>query len=225
MNTIQNWLEKRIALHTHDTPKEEFFNGITHAIGAVLSLTGLILLLHRAVNVSSTQGIFGSAVFGMSMILTYTSSSVYHFIKPSNLKRVLRILDHVNIYVLIAGTYTPFCLILPAEKGIPLLYLIWGIVVLGTIFKLVFWNRVKPLHTVIYLIMGWLIVFYFKDLKKILNQETLYWILGGGLSYTIGTIFYGLKKIPYYHAIWHLFVTGGSAFFFGAIYQFILPLM
>jgi len=225
MTKFSNWLESRIALHSHDTPQEEMMNGITHALGAVLSVIGLVLLQIKSFQMDNPPAVIGTAVFGTSMILTYSSSAVYHFVKPSNLKRFLRILDHINIYILIAGTYTPFCLVLPPDKGIPLLILVWSIVVLGSVFKLVFWNRIKPLHTIIYLLMGWLIVFYVKDLMQVLPPEVGLWILGGGLSYTVGTIFYASKKIPYYHAVWHLFVAAGSAFFFGGIYLYALPLI
>ena len=225
MKQFSTWLESRIALHSHDTPREEFMNGLTHALGAVFSIIGLVLLMVQSLRMNNTAAVIGTAVFGISMILTYTSSSVYHFVKPSNLKRFLRILDHINIYILIAGTYTPFCLVLPPYRGIPLLIVVWSIVVLGSVFKLVFWNRVKPLHTIIYLLMGWLIVFYVKDLRMVLPPEVGFWILGGGLSYTVGTLFYAAKKMPYYHAVWHLFVAAGSAFFFGGIYLYALPLI
>jgi hemolysin III len=165
------------------------------------------------------------AVFGLSMILSYTSSSVYHAIKPSNAKRVLRIMDHVNIFILIAGTYTPFCLTLPPAKGRELLALVWGIVVVGTVFKLVFWGRLRLLHTLIYLAMGWLVVFYFEYFRAVLPPELLYWMLAGGLSYTLGTLFYASKKLPYYHAIWHVFVLAGSFSFFIGIYRYVLPLI
>ena len=223
MTSITNWLESRIVLQTHDSPREEIMNGITHALGALLSLAGLFLLIYRAGRTGAASAMVGAAVFGTSMILTYTSSSLYHFIKPSIAKRVLRILDHINIYVLIAGTYTPFCLVLPPDKGIPLLWIIWSIVLLGSVFKLVFWNRLKPLHTVIYLLMGWLIVFYLKDLKESIPPQAGYSILGGGLSYTIGTLFYAAKKLPFYHAVWHLFVVAGSAFFYWSIYHYVIP--
>jgi hemolysin III len=225
MSFFSRWLETHITLHSNDSLKEERMNGITHALGAVLSLIGLIALQIRVIPLGNPAAVIGTAVFGISMILTYSSSSIYHFVKPSNLKRFLRILDHVNIYILIAGTYTPFCLVLPPERGIPLLYTVWAIVILGSVFKLVFWAKVKPLHTIIYLLMGWLIVFYVKDLKQVLPPQVGAWILGGGLSYTAGTLFYAAKKMPYYHAVWHLFVVAGSAFFYGGVYLYALPLM
>ncbi len=224
MNIITRWLETHISLHKHDSPREELANSITHALGAVFSVLALILM-EIAVVGSGAAAHAAVAVFGFSMILSYTSSAIYHAIKPSNGKRVLRILDHVNIFILIAGTYTPFCLTLPSGKERELLILVWGIVVAGTVFKLVFWGRLKPLHTLIYLAMGWLVVFYFNDFKAALPPEVLYWMLGGGLSYSLGTLFYASKKLPYYHAIWHVFVLGGSAAFFVGIYRYVLPLI
>lgn len=224
MSFISSWLDTHITLHSHDSSKEELANSITHGIGAVLSLLGLILLLVMSRGASSGS-ILALTVFGVSMILSYTSSSIYHLIKPSSWKRFLRILDHVNIYILIAGTYTPFCMILPPQQRNRLLILVWSIVVLGTVFKLVFWGKMSVLHTLIYLAMGWLIVFFIKDFRAVLPVQIVFWMLGGGLSYTIGTIFYASKKLPYYHAIWHVFVLAGSAIFYGGVYFYILPLI
>ena len=224
MKIIARWLESRISLHKHDTPREELANSITHGIGSALSILALILM-EAAVVGSGAGAHIAVAVFGLSMVLLYTSSSVYHAIRPSNAKRVLRILDHVNIFILIAGTYTPFCLTLPPARGRELLVLIWAIVVVGTVFKLVFWGRLKLLHTLIYLAMGWLVVFYFNDFKAVLPGELLGWMLTGGLFYSIGTLFYASKKLPFYHAIWHVFVLGGSAAFFIGVYRYVLPLI
>ncbi|MDC7233046.1 MAG: hemolysin III family protein [Spirochaetales bacterium] len=223
MFSVSTWLESHITLHSHDSEIEEKANSITHGVGAVLSAAGMILLLFKARGAGSSD-ITALTVFGISMILSYGSSSVYHMIKPSNWKRFLRILDHVNIYILIAGTYTPFCMTLPPDQRNRLLIIVWSIVVLGTVFKLVFWGRVKVLHTLIYLAMGWLIVFFIKDFAAVLPGRVLFWMLGGGLSYSVGTIFYASKKIPFYHAIWHVFVLAGSAFFYGAVYIFVIPL-
>lgn len=224
MSFISAWLEAHITLHSHDSPKEEMANSITHGIGALLSVLGLIQMLSLSRGASS-GAVLALTVFGISMILSYTSSAIYHLIKPSSWKRFLRILDHVNIYILIAGTYTPFCMVLPAPQRNRLLIVVWSIVVLGTVFKLVFWGKVKVLHTLIYLAMGWLIVFFIKDFRAVLPVQIVFWMLGGGLSYSIGTIFYASKKLPYYHAIWHLFVLAGSAIFYGGVYFYVLPLI
>ena len=224
---ITQWLESHITLHSHDSPREEIANSVTHGLGALLSLLALFAMqgkLHQSENTPLTA-IIGCAIYGIAMFLTYASSSIYHYVKPSNLKRGLRIMDHVNIYFLIAGTYTPFCLVISPKRGVPLLILVWSIVILGVLFKLFFWGRLKPFHTLIYLAMGWIIVFYIKDIRTVLPPESGVWILGGGLSYTVGTLFYASKKIPYYHAIWHLFVVAGSGFFWGGIYLHVLPLM
>ncbi len=224
MNSIARWLDTHITLHSHDSPKEELANSVTHGFGAVLSVAALVIMLVSAAGASAGTHI-ALTVFGISMILSYTSSAVYHMIRPSSLKRFLRILDHVNIYILIAGTYTPFCMALPDSRRNLLLVIVWSIVVLGTVFKLVFWGRMKVLHTLIYLAMGWIVVFFINDFIAAFPVESLYWMLAGGLSYTIGTIFYAMKKMPFYHAVWHLFVLAGSAFFFGGIYITVLPLI
>lgn len=224
MSKISSWLDSHITLHSHDSRNEERANSISHGIGALLSLIGLAFLLS-----SSRGGSVGTVaaltVFGVSMILSYGSSSIYHLIRPSSWKRFLRFLDHVNIYILIAGTYTPFCMTLPPPQRNRLLILVWSIVLLGTLFKLLFWGKVKVLHTLIYLAMGWLIVFFIGDFRKVLPVQVVYWMLGGGLSYSIGTLFYAAKKMPYYHAVWHLFVLAGSAFFYGAVSIYVLPLI
>lgn len=223
MQTIGQWLEFHITLHSHDTREEERMNSLTHAIGAVLSLAGLVAMLIKTVPSGNPRSVIGALVFGLTMIIMYTSSSVYHIIQPSNLKRALRVMDHVNIYLLIAGTYTPICLGLNNASGHILLLLVWTVAVLGIIFKLVFWGRVKPLHTIIYILMGWLVVFFYKDLKMSIPKGFLPWILSGGIAYTVGTIFYGMKKLPHYHAIWHCFVIAGSVCLYFGIYLYILP--
>lgn len=221
------WLERRITLHNYDTPSEERANMLTHALGAVLSLVALILLLTRLDGEHGVTPLERGAciIFGGAMVLTYLSSALYHHVRPSNLKRVFRILDHVNIYILIAGTYTPFCVVMDPRRGTPLLILIWSLVVAGIVFKLVFWGRHKVLHTLVYLAMGWLVVFYINDLRRVVPVEAGYWILGGGLAYSVGTLFYASKKLPYYHAIWHLFVLAGSLLFWWGIYLHVLPVM
>ena len=221
--TIAGWLERNITLHTHDTREEEMWNGGTHAAGALLSIAGLVLLMTKVLPSGNSSAAIGALVFGLSMILSYTSSAVYHFVRPSNWKRFLRIMDHVNIYILIAGTYTPICVAMNSGKSLQLLRLVWLIAVLGIIFKLVFWGRLKAFHVGFYLAMGWLVVFYLDDLRHIVPREAALWIIGGGLSYTLGVLFYSLKKMPHYHAVWHLFVLGGSACFYLGIFHYIIP--
>lgn len=223
MEWFSRWLESHVTLHTHDSREEEVLNSITHAVGAVLSLCGLVLLLIKSLTTGNTRFVIAALVFGWALMLTYTSSSLYHIARPSNRKRFLRIMDHVNIYLLIAGTYTPLCVVMNNPVGNRILLLIWLIAALGILFKLIFWGRVKPLHTIIYLLMGWLIVFFFQDMKESLPQEVFPWIIGGGISYTVGTLFYASKKLPHYHAVWHGFVLLGSGFHFLGIYFHVFP--
>lgn len=221
MEKWKNWLETHITLHSHDSPREERLNALTHGAGALLSLIGLVLLLIKAGGDPSYSG--AAVVFGGAMLLLYSSSCLYHLSPPSNRKRILRIMDHVNIYLLIAGTYTPICAAMGGPAGRTLLVLIWLIAAGGILFKLVFWGRVKPLHTIFYLLMGWMVVFFFQDLKASVPAALLPWMLAGGAVYSLGTVFYGLKKIPHYHAVWHLFVLMGSACMYLGIYLHIFP--
>lgn len=215
---INQWLESHISLHNHDSRSEEMWNGGTHLLGAVLALVGTVMMLIKAAT-SDIPGIgVGVSIFGATMILLYGASSAYHYMPHGNLKRVFRILDHSNIYFLIAGTYTPICYNISGRIGTIMLSLVWGIAAVGIIFTLVFWGRLKPLHVVVYLVMGWMVVFFWDSVSVSLTRDFLFWMIGGGVCYTVGVIFYAAKKLPHYHAIWHLFVVGGSTLFFMGIY-------
>ncbi len=206
VNRKESWLEKHITLHSHDTPKEELANGITHGIGAVFALAGLVFLILKAVDTGNSMKLAGALIYGLSMVLLFSSSSIYHFVKGPVIKRIFRIMDHVSIYFLIAGTYTPIMLEIGGSWGITLLCIIWGMVILGILFTLFFWGRLKPLHVIIYLAMGWIVVFAWKPLIGAVTPEFLKWCLSGGIIYTAGTLVYATKKLPFYHAVWHIFV-------------------
>ncbi|MBN1500129.1 MAG: hemolysin III family protein [Spirochaetes bacterium] len=218
---LSEWLENHITLHTHDNPQQEFYNFLTHFAGAVLSIIALILMIIKSIS-NNGNNLAGVVIFGLSMTLLYSASSVYHRVKHSNLKRILRIMDHSNIYFLIAGTYTPIALFMNNEAGNRIAITIWSIAFSGIVFTLVFWGKLKPLHVAIYLFMGWIAVFFWKDLKQILPFNFIKWTIAGGITYTIGVIFYALKKLPFYHPIWHVFVVGGSACFFFGVYNFLI---
>ncbi len=221
MAFISSWLEKHITLHSHDNVQQEFYNFLTHAIGAVLSLIALILMIVKSIS-NNCSNLTGVIVFGFSMLLLYSASSLYHRVKPSNLKRILRIMDHSNIYFLIAGTYTPIALFMNNSIGNKITIIVWSIAIFGIIFTLLFWGKLKPLHVVIYLVMGWLVVFFWSDVSESVPSELMFWMIAGGLTYSLGVIFYAMKKIPFYHPIWHLFVIGGSACFFAGIYKYLI---
>lgn len=208
---------ENISLHKHDNKKEEFLNGLTHFIGILLAVTGSIFLLIKETKTENLKGAY--VVFGLSMILLFTASTVYHWTNNPLLKRVGRILDHSNIYILIAGSYTPLAFYLGGGLGITLITIEWILTVLGILFTLKFWGRLKVLHVFIYLIMGWMLVLVWDEFTQRVPMEFVHLALLGGVCYTIGVIVYSLKKLPFYHAIWHLFVVMGAMGIFFAIYR------
>ncbi|MBN2658080.1 MAG: hemolysin III family protein [Spirochaetales bacterium] len=221
MSRFSSWLENRITLQNYDNPVEEMANAFTHLAGALLSLAGMILLIKAGLESGLNRATAGFIVFSLSMLLLYSASGFYHLVKPSNLKRVLRILDHSNIYFLIAGTYTPILIAVGTRLSYAFIGVVWGIAVLGVAFTLIFWGKLKPLHVILYILMGWLIVFIWEPVTAVIPSGLLKWIIAGGITYTVGTGFYAMKKLPFYHAIWHLFVLGGSICFFLGIYWYI----
>jgi len=221
MSPFSNWLENHITLQSYDNRKEELANAVTHLAGALLSLVGMVLLVKAGLDKGDNAMTAGFVVFTLSMLLLYSASGFYHLVKPSNLKRFLRILDHSNIYFLIAGTYTPILIAVGTKLSYAFIAVVWGIAFLGVAFTLVFWGRLKPLHVVLYIAMGWLIVFIWGPVTAVIPAGLMKWIIAGGVTYTVGTGFYAMKKLPFYHAIWHVFVLGGSICFFLGIYRYI----
>jgi len=203
---------------------EEILNSATHGLGAVLSLVGTIALIIGATQYGDIWKIASFSVFGSSLILLYLASALYHGTRHPRLKRVLKTLDHCAIFVLIAGTYTPFLLVnLRGSVGWTLFAVIWGLALTGVILKLIFRNRFELVRVGIYIAMGWLITVASSDLMMNLNDLALKLTIAGGIVYTAGVIFYLADRIPYMHAAWHLFVLGGSACHFTAIYYGVLP--
>ena len=219
---IMNWLEKHITLQIYDDRKAELENAWTHFIGAFLAVIGFILILSSLNKASSTALKAGLIIFALSNILLYTASGFYHYLKQGNAKRICRILDHSNIYFLIAGTYTPLLLYIDTPKTVLLTIMMWVIALLGVGFTLLFWGKLKPLHPILYILMGWIIVFFWGDIVPFLPHDLLFYIIGGGVTYTVGVLFYAMKKLPHYHAIWHLFVLAGSIWFYIGIYRTLL---
>lgn len=218
MEKISTWLEQKITLHKNDSASEEKWNSATHAFGAIAAFVGGFLLLMKHSTSGKGDNYAGFIVFSITMVLLYGASSLYHKVPRSNVKRVLRILDHTNIYLLIAGTYTPICISMQNSAGWMMLTIVWSLAAAGILFTIVFWGKLKPLHVIIYLAMGWLVVFFWKDLKISVSPQIIKWMIAGGVTYSVGVLFYASKKLPYYHAIWHMFVFGGSVFFFLGIY-------
>lgn len=206
------------------SPLEEKINILSHTTGLLLSLIALLLLVTRASLHGNAWHIVSVSIFGVSLIALYAASTTYHSAKKPELRARLRIIDHATIYVLIAGTYTPFTLVtLNGSVGWWIFGISWGLAVSGIILKLFFTGRFNLLSTLMYVFMGWIIVFAVKPLVAALPTEGLYWLVAGGLSYTIGAIIYSIKSISLNHAIFHLFVLVGSICHFVAIYFYVLP--
>lgn len=209
-----SWLERHITLHSHDDPRAERENYLTHLAGTVLAVIAFIIILTRLSSLTSTSFKVGLVIWGLTMILLYGASSLYHYLPHGDAKRLCRILDHSNIYFLIAGTYTPMLLYVDSPKALFILALVWGIAFVGIMFTLLFWGKMGALHVALYIGMGWLIVFFWGDIAPYIPQGVIHWVFAAGITYTVGVIFYANKRIPHYHAIWHLFCIGGSALFF-----------
>jgi hemolysin III len=203
---------------------EELANSITHGLGLALSIAGFVVLVALAVMRGGAWLIVSCAVYGSTLVCLYTASTLYHSLRSGRAKRVFKILDHAAIYLLIAGTYTPFTLVnLRGGWGWTLFGIVWGLAVAGVVFKLWFVDHFQILSTVIYLAMGWLAVIAAKPLFLRVPTGGLYWLLAGGVLYTIGIAFYACRKVPYNHAIWHVFVLAGSiCHYFAVVYSVIL---
>ncbi|CAN5527280.1 hemolysin III family protein [soil metagenome] len=204
------------------TPTEEIANGVTHGVGLVASLAGAeLLIVLTALNGDGWQ-IASSIVYGIALITLYTASTLYHSFQ-GGVKRALRVFDHCSIYLLIAGSYTPFALVsLRGGWGWTLFGLVWGLAMAGIVFKVFFTGRLNALSTGVYVIMGWLAVVAAKPIVEALPTGAIWLLLAGGIIYTAGTIFYHNRRVPYSHAIWHLFVIGGSVFHYLAISNYVL---
>jgi hemolysin III len=190
---------------------EEIANSVTHGLGLAASLAAAPVLIVFAARRDAWQ-VVGSSVFAATLIALYAASTLYHSLPSSRAKRVFRVLDHGAIYLLIAGTYTPFTLgVLRGAWGWTLLGLVWGLAAVGVVFKSVRGFHHPRLSTAVYLLMGWLVVIAIKPLVSNVSFAGLMWLLAGGLSYTVGVVFYALDHKRYVHAVWHLFVLGGSA--------------
>ena len=203
---------------------EERINIFSHAAGLLLSMVAIVLLVSRASHTGNAWHLVSAAIFGASLIALYAASTAYHSATRAEMRARLRVIDHATIYILIAGTYTPFTLItLNGTVGWIIFAFSWGMAICGIILKLFFTGRFNLLSTLMYVFMGWIIVFAVKPLIANLSSEGLFWLVAGGLSYTVGAIIYSIKKVPFNHAIFHLFVLGGSICHFVAVYFYVLP--
>lgn len=205
-------------------PAEELMNVITHASGLALSVVGLFLLILKALKFDSGKMLLSFIIFGASLILLYAASTLYHSTRNLRKRFTFKIFDHIAIFILIAGTYTPFALVtLEGRTGWIILGVVWAIALFGTLLKLFFTGRFKILSTFLYVAMGWVIIFAIKPLNENLSAEGLWWLMGGGLAYTLGAILYSISRIKFNHAIFHFFVLLGSYCHFIAIYNYVQP--
>lgn len=210
---------------TYYSKGEERLNVISHAVGLVLSVVALVLLVFYASTEGQAAHIVSFSIYGASLILLYSASTFYHYVQSPKLRKKLNILDHAAIYVLIAGTYTPFCLIaLKGWVGYTIFGVAWGLAIIGIIFKLFYTGRFDKISTAAYVIMGWLVIFAIKPLIENLPNGGLFWLFLGGLFYTVGAILYSIKNLKYNHAIFHIFVLLGSFSHFMAVFFYVLPI-
>ena len=211
---------------------EEISNSITHGIGSLLSIAALVIMVVVAAIHHNTIGVVTSAIFGASLIILYTMSTLYHAISNEKAKKVLKVFDHCTIYLLIAGSYTPFTLValrsINSAKAWVIFSIVWAIAVFGIVMYAFFKNRFKVLNIVSYIVMGWVVVIAIPEIIQFFKMNDamagFYLLLAGGLSYTLGVIFYALqtKNLRYFHTIWHLFVLGGSICHFLSVTLFVL---
>jgi hemolysin III len=202
--------------------KEEKLNIATHAFGLILSIIAFPFLILKSMYFEGFWKPFSLLIFGLSLIILYAASTLYHSATKPKLRRRLNIFDHAAIYVLIAGTYTPFTIItLEGETGWIIFGLTWLFALTGIILKLFFTGKFDKLSTTMYVLMGWQIVFVINPLLENLSEQGLFWLFAGGVFYTVGAVLYSIKKIPYNHAIFHFFVLAGSLSHFISIYFYI----
>ena len=209
---------------TYYDSKEERLNIITHGIGLLLSIVALVLLIVYASRYGTVWHITSFAIFGASLIVLYAASTFYHYAKNPDLRIKLNILDHAAIYVLIAGTYTPFTLVvLKGWIGWTIFGISWGLALIGIIFKVFYFGRFDRISTIAYVLMGWVVIFAIKPLMEQLPTKGLLWLFGGGVAYTVGAFLYSRRNLRFNHALFHVFVLIGSFCHFMAVFFYVLP--
>jgi len=213
----------KVTLPKYYSPTEEKINVISHAAGFFMSIVALVFLVVRAGMYGNVLHLVSFTIFGVSLMVLYAASSLYHNAKQPEVRKRLKIFDHASIYVLIAGTYTPFTLVtLEGTTGWVIFGVSWGIALIGITLKLFFTGRYSIASTVMYVLMGWVIIFAIKPLVHNLSADGLFWLFLGGLAYTAGAVLYSIKKIKFNHAIFHLLVLVGSFCHFVSIYFYVL---
>lgn len=205
------------------TKREEIANAITHGLGAILAIAALVILTLISALKGTTLHIVSFSVFGATLVILYLASTLYHSLSNQKVKGLFRKFDHMSIYLLIAGTYTPFCLtVLNNWIGWTLFGIVWGSAILGIVLKAFFTGRKELLSTILYVLMGWVALFAIKPLFDSVSLTTFALLMAGGVFYTAGTYFFTKDKIKYFHSIWHLFVLAGSTFHFFSVLSLLL---
>ena len=208
-----------VVYERHQTLGEEIANSVSHGVGVLASAAAAPILIIAAVHRGGAAGIVGASIFAATMILLYLSSTLYHALPVSRAKRVFQVLDHGAIFLLIAGTYTPFTLgVLRGTWGWTLFGIVWSLALIGIIFKAIFGTRYPKISTILYLAMGWLVIIAIKPLWLNVSAWGLFWLLAGGIAYSLGVVFFALDhRVRYAHFIWHLFVIAGTTCHFFAV--------
>lgn len=212
------------AEHSSYTVTEEVFHAISHGAGVILSIAGLSWMLYLSISAADPWRIVASSVYGASLIALFLSSTLYHASRSAKHKRVFKLLDHCAIYLLVAGTYTPFLLVaMRTSTGWWLFGAIWSLATAGILTKLWFQHRYPRWSLASYLLMGWLVVIAAPEVAEAIGPKGVFWLLAGGVSYTVGALFYSAKRLTFNHAIWHLFVLAGGICHFLAVIWYVLP--
>ena len=203
---------------------EEFVNVLSHGVGLLLSIAALTLMVVFASLDGNAWHIVGAAIFGASLVVLYLASTLFHGVRKPDVRKWLNVFDHAAIYILIAGTYTPFLLVtLNGAWGWSLFGVIWGLAIAGVVFKIFFTGRFNAVSTIVYVLMGWLIVIAIVPLFENLPTAGLIWLVAGGLSYSVGAVFFMFDRLPFNHAIFHFLVLGGSVCHFFAVFLYVIP--
>ncbi|SDK63285.1 PAQR family membrane homeostasis protein TrhA [Alkalibacterium thalassium] len=199
----------------------EVLNAITHGIGVVLSIVGLVFLVQKGLEYGGAVEVTSYTVYGSTLILLYLSSTLYHSLTFTRARKVFRVIDHCSIFLLIAGTYTPYTLItIGGRLGAILTSVIWLIALLGVVYKTVWFKKFQGLSVWLYIAMGWISLFFLNYLYQGLGTRGFIWLMAGGVSFTVGALFYRLKHVKYMHVVWHLFVLTGTVCMFFSIYLY-----
>jgi len=205
--------------------KEELANAISHGIAALLSIVGTIILIRYAQSIENPKLLLSFLIYGFGIIFLFSASTLYHSFSGEIIKKKLRVFDHIGIYLMIAGTYTPFMWVsVDNIWGTVILVSVWTIAAAGVLFKIFFTGRFQKLSLISYLVMGWFLVLGAKQMIDAIDSNGLWLLLAGGLSFTVGTIFYRWHSLPYNHAIWHIFVMLGGGFHYFAILYYTIPM-